>query len=146
MALITITLKVEESEWIQLPMGERSKLVRDFVSNYIAYKSGDMNKIDEQILLRKKVTLDHKKMSVDTELESINQTLSKLKEDREKAEEEKLLEEKERIESAKKCLNCGKILEEAHKKFEFNKGLVCNTCFFGADKDSINRWNGGPTS
>jgi len=142
MGLATKAIVLDEEKYNQLPTGERSRIIRDLISNYLAYKSGDIQHIDEEILLRKERTLETKKMQIDTELESIKATLNMIKEDRDQAEAKKLVDEKEKIAALKKCLMCGRVLEEGNKIHTFTKGIVCQVCFMSATPKDFKVWSG----
>ena len=63
-------------------------------------------------------------------------------------EQQEIEQQKERIETEKqkeierkKCINCGKVLTEHEtKKYRFDKGNICKSCFFSASNEQIREW------
>lgn len=141
MGKVTKAVVLDDEQWNQLPIGQRSKVIRDLIGNYLAYQSKDIDRIDAEILMRKVRSLENKKLQITTELESLKSTLTLIEEKRERDEQSKLEEEKKRIEESKQCIECKRILEEGHKRHEFASGLVCQGCFMSSTVESVKRWN-----
>eukprot|EP00918_Siedleckia_nematoides_P049392 GHVU01108317.1.p1 GENE.GHVU01108317.1~~GHVU01108317.1.p1 ORF type:complete len:141 (+),score=18.83 GHVU01108317.1:601-1023(+) len=140
MGLKQVGININEKDWEALGNG-RGQIVRDLIKSYLAHKDNDTIKIDEEVLRRKKQTLENKKVQVVTELESINSTLNHIKEDRERNELEQLEEEKENALKLVKCIGCHQVLDDKTHKKKFNKGLVCMHCFLKADSKQISEWS-----
>lgn len=137
MSIIQVSIKVESEEWKQLPAGKRSEIIRDFIKMYLAQKSQDIDKIDEEILLRKKQTLENRKLKTDTELETINATLDRLREYREEKIQEKLKSEKAKLLEGENCLNCKRHLTEAEEKKTTPHGHLCVECYKNLPNDRL---------
>lgn len=140
MALTTKAVVLDEEQYQKLPKGDRSRLIRDLISAHLSYQTGEIGAIDEELLSRKKRTLENKKIQIDAELESICSTIEKIKENREKEAQKTLENEKKRLEMAKKCLNCGKLLELDIKYYKFTKGQVCHTCYMTFGTTKLKEW------
>ena len=116
-----------------------SEIVDEAITNKINFHNLDPEAINiEQTKIE--LELLEKKQS------KINEKVSKLREKVSKYEKKQLENEKKRLEdeqkaiiNAKKCIECGIVINKNNDKYHcFNKGIVCNGCFMTAV--DIKKW------
>jgi len=143
MGLITRSIVVNEQDWKRLPEHERSSLLRKMVKQYLMNLDEKAEDIDIEILNMEIQHLKTEMIKVSTQLEDRETKRKHIVDRLEEHQKETLQKQKDQIEQAKKCLSCGKPIEEDHKKHKFNTGNVCNGCFLAADNKQIGMWMKG---
>jgi hypothetical protein len=141
MSRVQKIIHVEDEDWKAMPEGSRSEIIRKFMRDYNNTLKGNLNDINIEILKVQIITLENQKIKIDTELQSKKNIVEQAIKAQEELRVNKLEEDKKKIEEAKKCLNCGKILEEGMRSHNFPKGLVCHSCFMGVDSKKVKEWD-----
>lgn len=121
--------------------GNLTRTIEQFMLNTIAVNNKDTKGIDIKLLNNDLERLKRKLSKIQAELTQKQKLKEKYEEEHRKAEELALIEEKERIEAKHKCIQCGRIINEAEKIHKFPKGSVCSGCFMAADSSNIKRWS-----
>jgi len=119
--------------------GEFQKFLEKMVMTY----ESDVEGINLELLNIELAKLKTNKMKIDMELQSKLRTKEMLENIIKQKDEERLKQEKEAIENAKKCINCGRTIEEGNTSHKFGKGIVCHSCFMSADGSAVKRWKNG---
>lgn len=83
------------------------------------------------------------KIKADLEVQSLLRQKEQMEEMMQKKKEDELRIQKEKIEAAKKCINCKGNLEDAEKKYAFNKGVVCRSCYMSYGASKLREWDKG---
>lgn len=120
--------------------GNVRKKLEEFMVSFNAQQSGDVDEISIEELNIDIHRLENTKTRIITELESKVAIRDRIKESLENKRKMALEAERERIQNAMKCLQCGKVMKDDHTTHSFDKGIVCNSCFLGANKEKLSRW------
>jgi len=140
---ISVTVDSEVIEDVKQLKINVSGEINEFLKNLLDTYNEDVEGINirlERIALEKAL----KKMNHWQNIAKKKQVLiEKWEEIRQKSEENKLKAEKEAIENSKKCVNCGRIIEESERKNNFPIGIICNGCYLGASGQDFKRWKNG---
>jgi len=140
MAKIQRLIALEEEYWNKLPKGKGSEIIRSMIRDYIHAQEDSVEDIDVEML---QIEINHLNNQIrqmvakrDTKQTRFKQIMAEIEEKRIQG----LEEEKRRIEEAKKCINCGKLLDDQQKSHKLTKGLVCNGCFLAASAKDFEKW------
>lgn len=138
---ITITVDSDIIEEIRQLKINISGEINEYLKAILARYNEDLEGINiklENIALEKAIKkLNHWQ----SEVKNIQTRITKWEDSQKTKKEEELKKEKQKIENTKKCINCGRILQEGNKFKEFTKGKVCYSCFLGMTKDDLDRWS-----
>jgi ribosomal protein S14 len=139
-----ITLDAElKSKIKELNIRDLSKIINDFLWNYINTKEDNIDGINLELEKKKFENAEIKFLKWKNVLDRSRLKIQQYEERVRKQEENKLIKEKEEIKAKQRCINCGQELTENHKFTLFPKGKVCKACFMTSDKESIKRWSNG---
>jgi DNA repair exonuclease SbcCD ATPase subunit len=118
-----------------------SKSTEEALTTILNIKKGNLTGAEEMLIRKKLETKQSALTKLQGEVSGLRQQLVQIEEMKNQSEEERLEKQKDYEESLRKCINCGQILEESHKKHNFKKGTVCHGCFMNMTSDSFKRWN-----
>lgn len=138
---ISITVDADTLEEVKALRINLSGSINEYLSSLVAKHNEDVDGINER-LERLNLEKGLRKLRHWQDIVKRSQTkLEKWEEIQAKKEENDLKEEKEKIESLNRCINCGTLLEEGHKKHTFNKGIVCNGCVMNMKGSDFKKWS-----
>jgi len=143
MANVNKIVIVDEADWKAFPEGQRCRLIRNFMRDYVNAQKGDLNDLNLEILGVQLTKLRNNIARDSAELQSKESMLKQIQDKREEERVTKIEKEKESIENQKKCVNCGHVYGEDYAWMKFNKGNICKACYLSADASQIKVWNDG---
>ena len=114
--------------------------INDFLKSLIAQTSGDLDGINIELEKVKLKRYERELVEVQSKVKAASLNIENY-EKHQNIKKEKVLEaERENAEKAKKCLNCGNIINisMAHT---FKKGNICRSCYMVAEPKDIINWN-----
>jgi len=117
-----------------------SKALNDYLKRLIIDQEEDLEGVNYELLSIDILKLQNSINQQQAMLTSKIKQKEQIQEQIEKNKTEELEADKKRIEDAKKCLNCGKLLDERQKSHKFTNGLVCNGCFLSGSAQDYKKW------
>jgi hypothetical protein len=109
--------------------GNVRKTIEDFMRTYINRQNSQIDGLNLQEINLKIAKTQAKMIKIQSELQEMTLKKQKIEENIEKNKLKKLENERIALENQKKCIICGKILEEFHKTIVVNGKNICKSCY-----------------
>jgi len=136
-----VTLSLERETLEKLPNHKWSKVIRKLLRDYTNTEAENIEQINIEVLITNIKLQENELSRITSQYNKNVATLKKIQQQQEEKRLKELEKEREKIEAGKKCINCGKVLEDGHKFHKFEAGKVCNVCFMSSTSENYKEWN-----